>query len=130
MGKENIAQMAELIKGVNMFVSGFEKKKFIKKREGGYGRVITGKNAQLAWVRFDPCQCTDHEHINEQLGYILSGNLKITIGGKSEILGPGDAYFMPPNIKHGFEVLGDKEAEYFEIFSPPQTRKCNIKYYG
>lgn len=103
-----------------MFVRGFAKKEFIKKRKGVYGRVITGKNAQLAWVRLEPGQVTDHIHNNEQIGYIFKGSLKVTIEGKTEILSPGDAYCIAANVRHGFEVLGDKEAEYFEIFSPPK----------
>jgi mannose-6-phosphate isomerase-like protein (cupin superfamily) len=103
-----------------MFVKGFGKKEFAKKREGVYARVITGKNAQLAWVKLSPGERTDHQHNHEQLGIILSGNLKITIEGESQVLGPDDAYCIPVNVRHGFEVLGDKEAQYIEIFSPPK----------
>jgi quercetin dioxygenase-like cupin family protein len=103
-----------------MFVKGFAKKGFIKKREGVFARVISGKNAQLAWAKLSPGQCADHKHNHEQLGIILSGNIKVTIGNESKNLGPGDAYCIPANVRHGFKVRGDKEAQYFEVFSPPK----------
>jgi mannose-6-phosphate isomerase-like protein (cupin superfamily) len=103
-----------------MFVKGFAQKEFARKREGVFGKVITGSNAQLAWVKLSLGQRTDHEHNHEKLGVILSGSLKITIAGVSEDLGSGDAYCIPENVMHGFQVLGDKEAEYFEVFSPPK----------
>jgi quercetin dioxygenase-like cupin family protein len=103
-----------------MFIKGFAKKKFARKRKGVYARVITGKNAQLAWAKLKPRQCTDHKHKHEQLGIILSGKLKITIAGKSQKLKSGDAYCIPSNTRHGFKVLGDKAAQYIEIFSPPK----------
>lgn len=103
-----------------MFVKGFAKKKFLKKRAGVYAKVITGRNSQLAWCRLEPGQATDHTHAHEQIGYILSGSIKITIAGKSKILGPGDAYCILAGIRHGFKVLGDKKADYFEVFSPPK----------
>jgi len=103
-----------------MFTKGFKRKKFIRKRAGVYAKVITGKNAQLAWCRLMPGEETDHKHNHEQIGYILSGSLKVTISGESKKLGPGDAYCIPQGAKHGFKVLGDKEAQYFEIFSPPK----------
>lgn len=103
-----------------MFIKGFAKKEFVKKREGVYGKTVTGKNAQLAWCVLEPGQTTDHTHNHEQIGYILSGSLRITIQGETEILGAGDAYSIPANVRHGFTVLGDKKAEYFEVFSPPK----------
>jgi len=103
-----------------MFVKGFAKKEFIKKRQGVYGKVITGKNAQLAWCILGPGQKTSHIHPHEQIGYIMKGRIKITTANKSGILGVGDAYCIPANVRHGFKVVGNKKAEYFEVFSPPK----------
>lgn len=107
-----------------MFVKGFAKKRFIKKRKGVYGKVITGKNAQLAWCILESGQATDHVHNHEQIGYILSGKLKVTIKRETKVLCAGDAYCIPARARHGFTVLGDKNAEYLEVFSPP--KKENI----
>lgn len=109
-----------------MFVKGFADKEFIKKRKGVYGKVITGKNAQLAWCILEAGQATDHMHNHEQIGYILKGRVKVTIANKSKVLGSGDAYCIPANTRHGFKVTGDKKAEYFEIFSPPKRENAAL----
>lgn len=103
-----------------MFIRGFAGMSFKKKREGVFLKTITGRNAQFGWVVLDPGQATDHEHDHEQIGYILAGKLEVTIDGETEVLGPGDGYCIPPNVRHGFRVLGDEKAEYFEVFSPPK----------
>jgi quercetin dioxygenase-like cupin family protein len=109
-----------------MFFKRFDKKEFGKKREGIYGKVISGKNAQLTWARLEPGQATDHTHNNEQIGYVLSGRLKVTIGNESETLGPGDAYCIPAGVRHGFQVVGDQKAEYLEVFSPPKKENLSL----
>ncbi len=109
-----------------MFIKGFSNREFKKKSEGIYGKVISGKNAQLTWIRLAPGTRTGHEHDNEQLGVILSGSLKVSIGNESQILVAGDAYCIPAKIRHGFEVVGDNEAEYIEIFSPPKQENAAL----
>ena len=89
-----------------------------KKREGVYFNSISGSNAQLLYIKLEPGLTTYHSHPNEQLGYILSGEIELTINGESYICKPNDAYCIPPDMEHGFKVLNNKTAEYLEIFSP------------
>ena len=103
-----------------MFLKGFAGRDFEKKRAGVRVKSITGRNAQLAWILLDPGQVTDHVHDHEQIGYILSGQLRITIGDTVEDLSRGDGFCIPAQVRHGVRVLGDTPAEYFEIFSPPK----------
>jgi quercetin dioxygenase-like cupin family protein len=103
-----------------MFIREFGSRDFTGKREGVRIKSITGRNAQLAWVVLDPGQATDHVHDQEQIGYVLSGQLRVTIGTSTEDLSGGDAYCIPAQVRHGFRVLGDTKAEYFEVFSPPK----------
>ena len=103
-----------------MFLKGFSKKEFKKKRKGVYGKIITGKNAELAWCVLEPGYDNNHRHDHEQIGYILKGRIKVTIRDQSKILKPGDAYYIPAGTRHGFKVIGNKKAEYFEVFSPPK----------
>jgi len=108
------------------FFKGFGSKEFARKREGIFGKVISGKNAQLTWVKLEPGQATDHKHNNEQIGYVLAGQIRITIGKESQVLGSGDAYCISANIRHGFEALGSRPAEYFEVFSPPKEENLDL----
>ena len=46
--------------------------------------------------------------------------VEITIDGHTKVLGPGDAYYIPSNVQHGFCVSQAEGVEYLEIFSPPK----------
>jgi quercetin dioxygenase-like cupin family protein len=91
-----------------------------KKRDRVFIKSITGDQAQLTFVRLKPGEVTDHHHSHEQIGYILSGQVEVTIAGSRRSLGPGDAYVIPGGAPHGFKVLTDEALEYLEIFSPPK----------
>jgi quercetin dioxygenase-like cupin family protein len=41
-----------------------------------------------------------HTHGGEQFGYIVSGELEMTIAGKNGRLGPGDFYRIPSHTQH------------------------------
>jgi quercetin dioxygenase-like cupin family protein len=59
-----------------------------------------------------------HVHPHEQTGFINSGRLRVTIGDESSDLGPGDGYFVPPNVEHGTQALDD--CVNIDVFSPPR----------
>ena len=53
-----------------------------------------------------------HVHTKEdEVFRVLSGQLEITVDGKSTVLNPGDMAFAPKNIPHSWRVIGDKEAK-------------------
>lgn len=95
------------------------------KRERVYIKAITGKRSQLCVIKLEPGEMTDHRHAQEQIGYVISGQVQITMGDDTRTLGPGEGYCIPGNVPHGFHVSGDAPVEYIEIFSPP--KKENIK---
>jgi len=48
------------------------------------------------------------------IGYVLSGNIKVTMDdGSSEEYGPGDVMILPP--KHTAKVFGDKECQVLDF---------------
>ena len=57
-----------------------------------------------------------HEHLQEQTGYLVSGRLRLTIGGETHDAAPGDSWSIPGGVRHGAEVLEDAVA--IEVFSP------------
>lgn len=91
-----------------------------KKRNRVFIKSVTGENAQLTFIRLEPGEVTDHHHPHEQMGYILAGQVELTVDGNTKVLSPGDAYFIPSNMQHGFAVHAEKGVEYIEIFSPPK----------
>jgi quercetin dioxygenase-like cupin family protein len=72
-------------------------------------------NAQH-WDMADGSIVKLHTHPQEQFGYVISGGFKMLIGDETEDLGPGDAYFIPPDVPHEFTAVGQTEA--IDIFSP------------
>ncbi len=59
-----------------------------------------------------------HAHPQEQMGYVVSGKLRITVNGESKDLGPGDCYYAPSGVQHGAVVL--ERAVVADTFSPPR----------
>ena len=59
---------------------------------------------------------TEHSHINEQTGYLVSGKIKLYINNRLKIIMPGDSWSVPSNSKHKGEILEDSVA--IEVFSP------------
>ncbi len=92
-----------------------------KKRERVFIKSITGEKLQLSFIRLEPGEYTNHRHSQEQMGYILSGNVEVTINEQAQVLGPGAAYYIPNNVQHGFRVTQTEGVEYLEIFSPPKA---------
>ncbi len=99
----------------------FNRMAFIQKRKNVFIKSITGKKLQMLLVRLKPGEKTDHNHPQEQMGYILSGKVELTIAKEKRVCGPGEAYYIPGNVQHRFEVLSEEDLEYIEIFSPPKA---------
>ena len=99
---------------------------FKQKKVGIRGKIITGEKMQLCYICLSPGVTTYHSHPHEQMGYILSGKVELTIDDEKKICGPGEAYYIPSNIRHGFKVLPKGDLEYIEIFSPPKEENINL----
>jgi quercetin dioxygenase-like cupin family protein len=91
-----------------------------KKRDRVFIKSITGQKLQLTFMRLEPGEITNHRHRQEQMGYIVSGEVEVTIDGHTRVLGPGDAYAIPGDVQHGFRVTHAEGVEYLEVFSPPK----------
>jgi quercetin dioxygenase-like cupin family protein len=74
----------------------------------GIRRRLLGFNGDLMLVEVafakDAVGAT-HSHPHVQSSYVASGRFEMTIGGRSEILEAGDAYFVPANVEHGCRAL-------------------------
>ncbi|MDZ4767557.1 MAG: cupin domain-containing protein [Chloroflexota bacterium] len=59
-----------------------------------------------------------HQHIHDQVGYIVHGRFELTVDGSTQILNPGDSYAVPGNMPHSGRAVVD--TVLVEIFSPPR----------
>ena len=57
-----------------------------------------------------------HKHPHEQIGYLVSGRMILTIGDESCEIEPGDSWAVPGDVEHGAKVL--ETANAIEIFYP------------
>jgi quercetin dioxygenase-like cupin family protein len=57
-----------------------------------------------------------HSHSQEQTGYLVSGEIRLTIGDETFTVEPGDSWCIPGDVPHGAEIVSDSVA--IEVFSP------------
>jgi quercetin dioxygenase-like cupin family protein len=59
----------------------------------------------------------EHAHPHEQVGMLLSGRVRFTVGGEERELGPGDVWCIPGGVRHRVVTL-DGPARAIDIFTP------------
>lgn len=57
-----------------------------------------------------------HQHLHEQMGYLLSGRLEFTVDDQVDVAVAGDSWTIPGGAMHSVIVLA--EAELVEWFAP------------
>lgn len=57
-----------------------------------------------------------HSHPYEQTGYLVSGQLELSIGGETFLAEPGAAWCIPPDVEHS--GVARQECVAIEVFSP------------
>ena len=57
-----------------------------------------------------------HNHPHEQTGYLVSGQMELTIGDVTHQIRPGDSWCIPGGVEHYATVIKDSVA--IEVFSP------------
>ena len=57
-----------------------------------------------------------HSHLHVQSSYIVSGVFEITIGGKTQRLGPGDGFLVEGGVEHSARCI--EAGEVVEVFTP------------
>ncbi len=85
-------------------------------------KVINGENLTMTVFEL-PAGFANagHSHCNEQLGYVLAGEVTYHVDGKTFICRTGDVYLIPVDVPHSISVNPEAPARLLEIFSPPRT---------
>ncbi len=99
---------------------------FYKAKEDGYKQVLPGirlktlvygERTLFAEFRMEANSVLPaHVHPQEQTGYLVKGKIRLTIGGHSLPVEPGDSWCVPSNVDHSAEILENSVA--IEVFSP------------
>ncbi|MGI6160932.1 MAG: helix-turn-helix domain-containing protein [Christensenellales bacterium] len=54
-------------------------------------------------------------HEGQEFDYVISGTLKIDIGGNVFVLSPGDSIYYNASYKHSMKALGGRDCEFLAI---------------
>ncbi|MEX8547864.1 MAG: cupin domain-containing protein [Mucilaginibacter sp.] len=57
-----------------------------------------------------------HQHVHEQLSFVLEGKFELTVDGLAKVLEPGLFAVIPPNVIHGGVAITD--CRLIDVFSP------------
>jgi unsaturated pyranuronate lyase len=72
----------------------------------------------LSYVELQPgAVVEEHSHPHEQVGYLLEGRARFTIGGEEKVLVKGDRWRIPGGVKHRVVAL-EEGAKALDIFCP------------
>ena len=63
-------------------------------------------------------QLPQHSHPHDQVGYVVSGEIQITIGGVPHLCKPGDSWAIPGNVDHS--AFFPVDTVVIDCFSPPR----------
>ena len=55
----------------------------------------------------------------EESGVVVRGQITVTVGGQTCVLGPGDAYYFSSLLPHRFRNEGDEPVELVSASTPP-----------
>lgn len=58
------------------------------------------------------------EHVGEEVGYVISGVVRLTVGGETYELKAGDGFHFPSNVPHGYENTGKFESKIYWVNTP------------
>lgn len=82
------------------------------------------KNRKLQMVveQYQPGADTGIEmlqHSGEECGYILSGQLEVTVGRELRVIKEGEAYYFNSSLPHRFRNVGDQLCQVISCATPP-----------
>ena len=58
-------------------------------------------------------------HKAQEAGFVLSGELEVTVGDDTRVLGRGDGYYFDSQLPHRFRNVGKTPAEIISAVTPP-----------
>ena len=85
--------------------------------EGITGHYAHGQNMTFGFIEIKKgTLMPKHQHVHEQITYIIEGQLDMNIGGVDHSLTPGSYYVIPSNVWHGANAITD--CKLIDVFGP------------
>jgi quercetin dioxygenase-like cupin family protein len=81
------------------------------------GHYCHGEQLTLGYIEIKAgSDLPAHQHVHEQITYILEGELDMTIDGKFYKLSPGMYYVIPSNTIHS--AVAKTDCKVIDVFNP------------
>ena len=80
------------------------------KHSTAFGSLVSGEQIEVGMLRYKAGEgAAEHAHAHEQVIVVLSGRVRMVIGGESYELGPREVAHLPPNVPHSLQAIEDTE---------------------
>ena len=81
---------------------------------------VLGENVMVNFVRFEPhTEVPLHWHEEEQISFVVDGELEFEVGGDKRTVRKGEAIVIPPNVPHAARTY-DTPCLEVDVFHPPR----------
>ncbi len=81
-------------------------------------RTVQSELITMAIVELAPNSAVpEHHHVNEQLGFVITGSITFTVDGETKERGPGESWRILADVPHD-AVAGPAGAVVAEVYSP------------
>jgi quercetin dioxygenase-like cupin family protein len=82
-------------------------------------QVVNGARQTMVRYVYQPGSVFPiHDHPEEQITVVVSGEIEFTVAGETITLSSGQTAVIPAGIPHGARVVGDLPVETFNALSP------------
>lgn len=87
---------------------------------GLFFQPVVGDGVMANFVRFEPhTEAPVHWHEEEQISFVVEGELEFEVAGETRLLTRGQAVVIPPNVPHGARTH-DGPCFEVDVFHPPR----------
>ena len=84
------------------------------------GPVVRGKSIEIMQMHWRAGESArPHQHPEEQAIYVVSGRMRMTVGGETYEVGAGEVSYHPANVLHGAAAIEDTVAISFKNIVAP-----------
>ena len=87
----------------------------------GVLRRTLGRGEEMLLVEFTlevGSEVPTHSHPHAQVGYVVRGRMRLTVGDEAHDLQAGDSYYIPGDVAHAATVSEDSLV--VDVFCPPR----------
>ena len=83
----------------------------VERRPGWRGRTFHSPSMTFAHWEFDAGSTIhEHGHPQEEVWQVIEGELEVTVGGETQVAGPGMAAIVPAGVSHSVRAITDGRA--------------------